>query len=130
MHGARKVIIGDASPPNLPRLYLTDDLLPRRQAECRCPSKVPFRAPVRNAVHSEWVKASTGPAGSLEFRTSTDWSTKATSTQSLAADVSLFRHSMLVRPDSAMRLSFDQAKNYAVGRPTVRDVNVHGGRAG
>ena len=65
MHGARKVIIGDASPPNLPRFYLIGDLPPRRQAECRRPSKVPFRAPVRNAVHSEWVKASTGPAGIL-----------------------------------------------------------------
>lgn len=81
-----------------------------RQAECRCPSKVPFRAPIRNAVHSESVNDSTGPARSLEFRTSTDRSTKATSTQSPPPDASLVRHSMLDRPDSAMRLSFAQAK--------------------
>jgi hypothetical protein len=96
------------------RIYSSFTLLaifrPERQAGCRCPSNVPLRAPVRNAVHSEWVNDNTGPARSLEFRTSTDRPTKATSTQSLLADASLFRHSMLFRPDSAIRLSFDQAK--------------------
>src|SRR5690242_8520810 len=96
------------APPIYPDFTLPGDLLPTCQAEFRCPSKVPFRAPVRNAVHSECVNDSTGPARSLEFRTSTDWSTKATSTQSVVVDASLFRHSMLDRPGSAMRLSFDQ----------------------
>jgi hypothetical protein len=88
------------------------------QAECWCPSKVPFRAPIRNAVHSESVNDSTGPARSLEFRTSTDRPTKATSTQSPLTDASLFRHSMLDPLASAMRLSFAQAKKLrAVDRP-------------
>src|SRR5215467_14878892 len=132
--GARKVIIGGAHPPNLPQLYPTGDLLPRSQAECRYPSKFPFRAPVRNAAHSDWVNANTGPVRSLEFRTSTDRPTKATSTQPASPDASLFRHSMLDRPGSAMRLSFAQAKKLrAVDRPlceiSMCTAAVHGNRA-
>jgi hypothetical protein len=128
--GAQEVMINGAHPPNLPQLYPTGDLLPKCQAECRYPSKFPFRAPVRNAAHSDWVNDNTGPVRSLEFRTSTNRPSKATSTQSVACDASLFRHSILFHPDSAIRLSFDQAKNYAVGCPTVCAVNVHGGGTG
>ena len=111
-------------PPSAPacRIYSSFTLLAifgtKRQAGCRCPSNVPLRAPVRNAVHSEWVNDNTGPARSLEFRTSTDRPTKATSTQLPSPDDSLFSHWMLDRPGSAMRLSFAQAKKLrAVGCP-------------
>ena len=96
--------------------------MPGTQGELRVP-KVPFRAPARKAVHSEWVNDNTGPPGSLEFRTSTDWPANATSTQSVLAEYLLFRHSIVDCPDPAMRHSSDQAKNDA--REVVRCREMH-----
>jgi len=93
---------------------LNDTAMPGTQVALRA-SKVPFRAPARKAVHSEWVNDNTDPAGSLELRTSTDWPANATSTQSPLPHNSLLRHSMLDRPGSAMR------------PPPLRPITARGG---
>src|ERR1022692_279254 len=66
-------------------------------------SKVPLRAPMRNADHSGPENESTGPDGSFELRTSTTTSPNATSTQLPSADVSLFRQTISVRSKPATR---------------------------